>query len=300
MKKLFLLLAVVSGSFLLTNAQSSQQTDKAREERIRREEAFNQRVDNLRNVEKARIRQDPNENSQIFQSKIKPLYRKPNEAELSLLAPNQEDLQTFAGFLREKNTGLIKLIADKNCSNDFNVTVSTPYCLKYSMPGAGSAYSFRIESHWLKHLGDIVFKEGKFYSSLGTLSHGIMVNISDVPLDRIDLQNKAFQTLKGFQPTNDFEKAANFASLLERGIKGEGFIYGSILPVKENSTYLLRSIAYKGEFFRTVDKIEYNEFDFDKRKDVIIAFRVVRFNPDESVTILWKELDKKDSPKIKR
>lgn len=300
MKKLLLFFSIVLGSFVLINAQTAQQTDKEKEERMRREADFNQRVDNLRNVDKARIRQDPNENFKIFQSKIKPLYRKPNETELNLIAPNREDLQTFAGFLREKNAGLVKLIADKDCSKEFTIIVSTPHCLKYKMPGAGSSYSFRIKSPWLRHLGDLNFDGEKFQSSLGALTHGIMINIGDVPLDRLDSQNKLLQTLKDFQPVNDFEKATRFASLLERGIKSDEFMYGSVLSVKENSTYLLRSIAYRGNFFRTVDKIEYDEFEFDKRIDILVAFRVIRLNLNESVTIIWKELDKKDSPRIKK
>jgi hypothetical protein len=167
------------------------------------------------------------------------------------------------------------------------------------MPGAGSSYSFRMGNHWLKHLGDLNFGGENFQSSEGILTNGIMVNIGDIPLEKVS-QHKALKTLIEFQPVNDFEKAASFASLLEKGIRDKDFFYRSNLPVQENSTYFLRSIAYKGESFRAIDEVVYDEFDFDKRKDVIIAFRVVRFIPNESVTILWKEFDRKDSPKIKR
>lgn len=300
MKKLFLLFSFVLAGFVVTDAQATQQTDRERLEREKREAAYNQRVDNLRNVDKNRVIQDPNENFQIFTSKIKPLYRKPNQEELNLLAPNQDDLQAHSEFLREKTSGLVKLIADKDCAKEFNVAVSTPHCLKYKMPGAGSSYSFRIESHWLRHLGDLNFSGEYFQSSLGALTHGIMVNIGNVPINQIDSQNKALQTLRGFQPVNDLEKASGFAALLERGIQSEEFTYGSVLSVKENSTYLLRSIAYKGGNLRTVEKVQYDEFEFDKRRDVIVAFRVIRLNPNESVTILWRELDKRESPKIKK
>ncbi|CAN5322880.1 hypothetical protein BH20ACI1_BH20ACI1_24300 [soil metagenome] len=298
MKRLLLLFGLILASFVFVNAQAASQTDKERAERERKEAEFNRRIDSLRNVDKVRIRQDPNENSQIFQSKIKPLYRKPNADEQKLLAPNQEDLQTFAEFLRKKNIGLIKLIADKGCSKDLNIIVSTPHCLKYTMPGGGSSYSFRVESHWLPHLGDLNFGGENFQSSLGLLTNGIMVNIGDVSLEQIDPQNKALKTLVEFQPAKEIEKVGGFASLLEKGIGGDGFMYGSVLPVKENSTYLLRSIAYKSEFFRTIDKIEYDEFRFDKRKDIIVAFRVIRLVPNENVTIIWKELDEKNSPEI--
>jgi hypothetical protein len=298
MKKLFLLLTISLSGVVFINAQAAPQTDKEKEERRRQEEEFNRSVDNLRNVGKTSTPQDPNENFTILQSKIKPLYRKPTPEEQKMLAPAQEDLQKYAKFLSKKNTGLIKLIADEDCNKDFNVTVSTPHCLKYTMPGAGSSFSFRQEIHWLRHLGDLNFSGKSFQSSHGVLIHGIMVNIGDVALDEIGSQNKALQTLNGFQPVSDFKKAAGFASLLEKGIEGDGFTYGSNLPVKENSTYLLRSIAYRSEFFRTIDNVVYDELEFDQRKDVTIAFRVVRLNPSERVTLLWKELDKKDAHKF--
>ena len=298
MGKLLVFFIIVCGSFIFIHAQAVPATDKAKEEKIARENEFNRRVDNLRNIDKPLIRVDPNQNSQVYLSKIKPLYRIPNDAEKSLLAPDREDIQTYADFLHDKNTGLVKLIIDKGCSKNFTVVVSTPHCLKYTMPGAGSSYSFRMENHWLQNLSDLNFADKVFQSSLGILTHGIMVNIGDIQLNKVNSQNAALQTLSGFQPVTDFDQAKSFAGLLEKGIEDNQYVYGSVLPVKENSTYLLRSIAYKGESFRTMENIDYNELDFDKRKDIIVAFRVVRFIPDESVTILWKMLDKKDSPKI--
>lgn len=300
MKKLLLLFSLILANFVPVNAQAASQTDRERAEKLRQEAEFNRRIDNLRNVDKARIRQDPNENSVIFQSKIKPLYRRPSAEEQKLLEAEPEVSQNFAEFLRQRSTGILKLIADKGCSKDLNVIVSTAHCLKYKMPGAGSSYSFRVENHWLKHLGDLNFDGINLQSSFGILTNGIMVNIGDVSLEKTDLQNEALKTLTEFQPAQEIDKAAGFSTLLEKGIKGGDFIYGSILPVKENSTYLLRSIAYKTEFFRTIDKIEYDEFAFDKRKDILVAFRIVRFIPDESITIVWKVLDRKESPKIKR
>jgi hypothetical protein len=49
---------------------------------------------------------------------------------------------------------------------------------------------------------------------------------------------------------------------------------------------------------RAVRGISYNELDFDKRRDVIVAFRVVRMDPDGSISILWKQLADGESPKL--
>ena len=61
----------------------------------------------------------------------------------------------------------------------------------------------------------------------------------------------------------------------------------------------MRSIAYRGNYYRAIDGFLYDELDFDKRKDVTVAFRIIR-RDEESVTIIWKQLVEKDSPKVKR
>jgi hypothetical protein len=71
------------------------------------------------------------------------------------------------------------------------------------------------------------------------------------------------------------------------------------LPVADNTTYALRSIAYQGTIMRSIQTLTYNELDVDKRRDVIVVFRVVKRDADGSVTILWKELSNKNAPKLK-
>jgi hypothetical protein len=52
-------------------------------------------------------------------------------------------------------------------------------------------------------------------------------------------------------------------------------------------------------FPRAVQGITYDEFRFDKRRDVTVAFRVIRVHDDGSVTIAWRRLADKKSPSIK-
>jgi hypothetical protein len=49
----------------------------------------------------------------------------------------------------------------------------------------------------------------------------------------------------------------------------------------------------------TFNGVSYNLLDGDKRVDVTLAFRVIRIGEDGSVTILWKELQRKEAPKLK-
>jgi hypothetical protein len=253
------------------------------------------RIDALRHSREA----NPNLVRQISRKNIEPLYRKPTDKELKLLMPNRIDVEKFADFLRQPNTGITKLAADFGCAENTTIVVASEDCLKYTMPGAGSSYSFRIENYRIRRLADITFTDNSFQAT-GVLIHGIFVNIGDVALENVSLNTKGLKFLTDFKPESDFEKAKEIDLQLAKGIKQDGFLYRRALYAKDNTTYVLRSIAYRGSFYRVVQNISYNELAFDKRKDVIVAFRIVRRDDDGSVTILWKELTRNNSPKIKR
>lgn len=229
---------------------------------------------------------------------IKELYRKPTKKELEILAPSDEYARKYAGFLQTPNTGLTKLAADKGCADNTKVIVATADCLAFTMPGAGSSYSFRTRNYRIPRLADITFTENSFQAT-GVRLHGIFVNIGDVPLEQVNLQTKGMEFLTAFKPEADFQKAKEIDSRFSEGIEKNGFVYRRALRALDETTYVLRSIAYRGKYFRAISGLTYNELDFDKRSDVIVAFRIVRRSKDGAVTILWKQLQKQDSLKTK-
>lgn len=235
----------------------------------------------------------------ILQASVQPLYRKPTREELQSIAPDYNLLEKFSAFLRDDNTGLTKLLVDVGCAENLNIVVAEERCLKFTMPGAGNSYSFRTNNYRIRHLADLTFTGKSFFVS-GVLMHGIMVNLGDVPLEDVTLQTGGLKFLNEFQPTNDFEEAKKLDEQFVSGVTKDGFFYSRALKSVENATYVLRSIAYDGRIMRSVKGIPYNELDFDKRKDITVAFRVVRLDGDGNLTILWKELSRKDSPKIKK
>lgn len=230
---------------------------------------------------------------------VAPFYRKPTKKELSMLATDYDLKQKFSAFLNREDTGMFKLTVDVGCAENVNLVAASEKCLNWTMPGAGNSYSFRLNSYRLRRLADLTFSK-KHFVMTGVLAHGIMVNIGDVALENINLQTNGMKFLNEFQPAVDFESAKTIDGKLIEGIERDGFLYCRGLVALENTTYVLRSIAYNGKVMRAVRGITYNELEFDKRKDITVAFRVVRSHGDGSLTILWKELSIKDSPKIKR
>lgn len=228
---------------------------------------------------------------------IRNIYRKPNKKEIAILAPNQNDIEKYAQFLRGEDTGLVKLIADKDCGTNPNVLDASEECLKYSMPGAGASYSFRIKNYAVTSLSDVMYKDDQF-QSFGNLTNGIFVNIGDVPFDQVSLQTNGLRFLTDFQPAAYFEEVKENYLIFKNGVERDGFIYKDGVIVQENTTYILRSIAYSGKSYRVIQGFLYDEFLFDKRKDKIVAFRIIS-RDKESVTIIWKQLAEKKSPEVK-
>jgi len=230
---------------------------------------------------------------------VEPLYREPSKDELKLLQPEKNLFVKYATFLKQSNTGLTKLINDKGCSENAKIVVATENCLTYSMPGAGSSFSFRTQNYRISRLADITFTDNSFQAS-GVRLHGIFVNIGDVSIEKVDLQTKGLKFLQDIQPETDFEKSKLIDLEFTNGVKEDGFLYRRGLYLAENTTFALRSIAYAGKYLRAVGGVTYNEFEFDKRKDVIVVFRVVDKDAEGNVTILWKKLREKDAPTIKK
>lgn len=235
----------------------------------------------------------------IVNEHIRNLYRKPNKKEAELLIPRIEDQKKYADFLRQPNTGLIKLMPDLGCGENPKILVVSEVCTQYTMPGGGSAYSFRKETYRIWRLADLLHKDGIIHA-VGTRSQGILVALGDVPLDNISLRTEGVKFLTDFVPETEFEEAKKQNRKLLEGIMQGGFYYRKALRAVEDSTYVLRSVAYRGKFYRSVRGLVYNELDFDKRRDVIVAFRIVRQDKsDGSITLLWRELANMKSPALK-
>lgn len=231
------------------------------------------------------------------QKAITDQYRKPNKEERETLQVSAADKEKYVAFLRQPDTGLVKLAADFKCADNTKVVVATPDCLKYTMPGAGSSYSFRTENYRIQRLADLTFTDNGFLVT-GALTHGILARIGDVPLEKVSLQTEGLKYLVDFKPVTDYAEAQKIAAELVKGITRDGFLYRRGLNANDNTTYVLRVVAYNGRLNRAVQGIAYNEFDFDKRNDVIVAFRIVSRDADGGATILWKKLAEKDAPRL--
>ena len=247
------------------------------------------------------MRRDPEIKDTADQTRLKlrkdlePLYRKPTKAEMGSVAPLAEDVDRYKDILKKPNTGIVKLVPDAGCPDAVPVVSAAGECLKYTMPGNGSSYSFRTKNYRIARLSDLTLLSNRF-ATKGFMSQGILVDLGDVPIESVSLTTEGVQYLRDFQPATDINKAAKIDNDYLKGVQNGNFLYKRVVPVKENSTLLLRSIAYKGHSMRSHQTLTYDEFEFDERSDVLIAFRVVRRDADGAVTVVWRQIEEKKAP----
>ena len=228
----------------------------------------------------------------------KGIYRKPGKNEFKSLAIAEPVLARHAEFLKGRNTGIVKLNGESTCVSDADVVVATDVCSTFKIPGAGTAFSFRTESYRIPRIADLILFDGVFRTG-GVYQHVVLTELGDVPIGDVTLESKGLRYLVELKPAHDSDQFLRFEKEISKGIDANGFPYRKGYPVSENSTFALRSIAYRGKFIRSIDGIQYDELEFDKRRDVIVAFRVVEKDAAGNYTILWKRLRDVESPTLK-
>lgn len=229
--------------------------------------------------------------------RIKALYRNPTEQEQKLIAPDPQDLEGYSDLLNAKKYGLVRMMPDLGCDEVTLQTSRSGRCDTLTIPGGGAAFSFRTRSHRLWRFADIIF-DGRSFLAFGQGSQGFLADIGDVPLGKLNENSSGLRFMNDFVPATRFEQIAEQnQSFVKRVIDGD-HVYSKVVPAKPNTTFILRSIAYKAYVPRDFEGIRFNELSFDKRSDITVAFRVVRISPDGSVTLLWRELRRLDAPRI--
>ena len=225
------------------------------------------------------------------------IYRKPRADESKALEVSEALVREFAPILATPDTGIVKLNGDASCFSGLGVVNVSEKCAPFKMPGAGTAFSFRTDGYRLPHLADVILYNGTFRAD-AVLQHVAMVDLGEVGLGEVTLDLPEMRYLVELQPSRDGDEFLAYDKSLAAGINFNGYTYRKGQPVKLGSTYALRSVAYRGRYLRAIDNITYNELDFDRRRDVIVAFRVVETDASGNVTIVWKRLKDAEAPKL--
>jgi len=196
--------------------------------------------------------------------------------EKAFLAPSEEDQAKYAEFLRLPDTGLIRLLPRETFD-----TGNSAEKQQLVIRGGGAFYSFKERTHEYKNSTAIGLEQGQLMTIFAGANYAMLANVGDVPLENFSLESTAAQILAQHTPAIDEPHARVEQRRYMDGTTIDGISYKSRLPLRLNSTYVLRSVLYD-------------------TSDAMVAFRVVRVDNDDSAIILWKLLKKYPTPYLAR
>jgi len=204
-----------------------------------------------------------------------PVNREPRVLKEGLLAPSPQDRLDHEDFLKQSKTGLIRLLPRE--VYDWR-TYKTPNQIE--MRGGGAYFSFSNRSHTYGYGSDLELDHNRFTVGFAGADYGMLIRLGDVPLDSIAEDDPRFIYMANYKPAHREPEARQEFVDFRTGREVDGFIYRRTVPARAQSTYLLRSINYGAG-------------------DVLVAFRVTRFDGDRSAIIAWKLLKSYSTPELR-
>ena len=193
--------------------------------------------------------------------------------EISLLSPSEKDRAAYADFLRQPDTGLIRLLPRE--------TYDIGNVEGMALRGGGAYYSFKDRTNEYVNSSDISLEQGQLSTGFAGANYGMLANLGKTPLESVSLAAAAAQSLAQYTPAPDEPRARIEQRRMSEGATINGVSYKNRQPLQLDSTYLLRSVNYHAS-------------------DTLVAFRVVRIDNDQSALILWKLLKKYPTPILAR
>jgi hypothetical protein len=184
-----------------------------------------------------------------------------------LLAPSAEDLASFSGFLSKPQTGLMRLLPRET------------YDGHLTMRGGGAYYSFTRQTHEYGYGSDLSLEQGYLSVGFAGADFGFLTSLGDVPIDGVALDTPAVQYLASFSAPTNLSDARAQQERAGTGFSAGGFNYIDRLKAASSATFALRSICYN-------------------TSDVLVAFRIVRFDTDGSAIVVWKILQTFTLPRL--
>jgi hypothetical protein len=218
--------------------------------------------------------------------------------EKKLLAADLELVQKFAAFLRQPETGLVKILN----FNDTKALINNIKASSYPpIPGGGTYYSFVKRHNIADEWAQIRLRNGFLQpaymemqrttvTSSGGIPHSftftsgygwaLLTELGEISLERVNAQHPAIQFLAQLQAPTQYEEFHQHLKRYEAGISADNSLYKTSLPAKLNTTYAMRSLNYK-------------------RADEIIVFQVIHADSEGHLHLLWKQIARFSPPELK-
>ncbi len=199
------------------------------------------------------------------------------QLEEQFLAPANEDQAAYAEFLKQPDTGLIRLLPREV----FDSEVYKDRKKSLTLRGGGAYYSFTRLTHEYGYGSDIGLDSNYLSVGFAGADYGIVQKVGDVALEEVSIDFPNSRFISTYKPPTFEPDVRSEQRRCSVGASVDDTVYKNRVRVETNATYLVRSISFD-------------------RTDVLVAFRVVRMDTDGSVIILWKLLKKYPKPELAR
>ena len=192
------------------------------------------------------------------------------DLEAQFLAPSPEDVAAHAEFLKQPDTGIVRLLPRETFDKNILTT-----------RGGGAYYSFTRHTHEYGWGTQIGLEQDTLSTTFAGADLGIIARLGDVPLSAVNSDSAPFKFMSSYEPTSEEPQARIEYQKFATGVKVEGVFYRTHQQAIVNNTYVLRGIHYSDS-------------------DVIVALRIVRKDLDDSLTVVWKLLKTYPKPVLAR
>jgi len=190
--------------------------------------------------------------------------------EAKFLAASEEDATAYTEFLQQPDTGITRLLPRETFDKNILTT-----------RGGGAYYSFTRRTHEYGWGTQIGLERDSLSVSFAGADYGMLARLGDLPLSAISLENSAAKFLASYEAVSEEPQARAEYLRFSTGVTFEDVFFKTRQPAIVNNTYVLRGIHYSDS-------------------DVLVAFRIVGKDLDDSVVILWKLLKKYPKPVLAR
>ncbi|HMY74172.1 MAG TPA: hypothetical protein PLQ88_20305, partial [Blastocatellia bacterium] len=187
--------------------------------------------------------------------------------EAAFLQPDATDFTTNATFLAQPETGLVRLLPRET----FDGVLQTR--------GGGAYYSFVRLVHEYGYGSDVSLEQGRFSVGFAGADFGFLVSLGATDLTSVSADHSGVKYLAAFTSPLSEPEARLQQQRAGQGFNENGFFYRSSLPTTLGESFALRSVGYDDS-------------------DVLVAFRFVREDTDNSRILQWKLLRRFSTPHL--
>lgn len=294
--------AIVFAAIGLIAQAPTTPAEAARQERERNRqqvEDLDQRMENMRLLDQKLRTLSQAESRSMDQPK---LDKKERERVKQMRMINGEHVRAFDTLLQDPRNGVVKIFPNFDCVTSKTIRVDGQ-CADF-VPES-SDFSFRHKAYTTFLYHDIGYEKDLLISR-GFFSQGMIVSLGDVDIAGVGLESAGVKYLASIVPATSPNEAKAAIAKFAVGFEADGKTFRDGVEAAENTVYAVRVIAYKlGNTLSpptqstSMEEMKLLSLNYDKRDDIIVVFRVVRKEKNGGLTVVWRELQRKEAPKLK-